>query len=239
MLSASFLGVMDAKTPTQNKPLVIVLLGPPGAGKGTHAGPLAKELGIPSISTGDLFRENIRGKTPIGLQAKGLMDQGKLVPDDLVLEMLFARVALPDCKGGYILDGCPRTLAQAQVLDTRLEKTHRFLVLNFQIPDELLVERITGRIACKQCGRPYHKKYDPPKIEKICDSCGGELHQRDDDTEAVLRKRLEVYRTQTEPLIEYYAKKKDVLKVIGAGKSKDQVFQDVLENFHVPATAHR
>src|SRR5690606_28777448 len=133
------------------KPLVVILLGPPGAGKGTHAGPLSKNLGVPHISTGDLFRENIRSKTPLGNEAKGYIDQGHLVPDELVLDMLFSRGERSDCKEGYILDGFPRTLAQAKALDQRLENKAHILVLNFQLSDEVIIERITGRLVCKTC----------------------------------------------------------------------------------------
>lgn len=211
------------------KPLVTVLLGPPGAGKGTHAGPLSKGFGIPHISTGDLFRENIRLKTPLGNEAKGYIDKGHLVPDELVLDMLFSRVERSDCKEGYILDGFPRTLAQAKALDQRLKGKAHVLVLNFQLSDEAIIERITGRLVCKDCGKPYHKKFDPPQKGLICDVCSASLIQRDDDKEEIVRKRLEVYRAQTEPLIQYYTNQKDVLKQIDSQKEKAQVFQDVLE----------
>lgn len=211
------------------KPVVVILLGPPGAGKGTHAGPLSKGLGIPHISTGDLFRENIRAQTPLGDEAKGYIDKGHLVPDELVLDMLFSRVESADCKEGYILDGFPRTIAQAKALDQRLGNKAHILVLNFQLSDEVIIERITGRLVCKTCSKPYHKRFDQPKIELTCDVCNGTLIQRDDDKEEIVRKRLEVYRAQTEPLIQYYAKQKDVLKEIDSQKEKAQVFQDVLE----------
>ncbi len=214
---------------SQGKPLVVILMGPPGAGKGTHAGPLSQHLSLPHISTGDLFRENIRNQTSLGRQAKGFIDQGQLVPDQLVLDMLFDRVAKADCKNGYILDGFPRTLAQAQALDQRLKNRHRILALNFNLEDTLIIERVTGRIACKDCGRPYHKTYDPPKQDLLCDSCSGTLYQRDDDKEEIIRKRLDVYRAQTEPLIAYYAQKKNALREIDSQNNKSQVFQDVLE----------
>lgn len=208
--------------------LVVILMGPPGAGKGTHAALLSQHLGVPHISTGDLFRENIRNQTPLGLSAKNYIDQGALVPDDLVLDMLFDRVAKSDCKSGYILDGFPRTIPQAKALDQRL-KGHRVVVLNFQLQDAVIIERIAGRLVCRDCGRPYHKKYDPPKFSAVCDACQGALYQRDDDREAIIQKRLEVYRVQTEPLIRYYAKKRGVLREIDSRKGKEQVFQDVLE----------
>lgn len=219
-----------AMSRSEYKPMVVILMGPPGAGKGTHAGPLSEHLNLPHISTGDLFRENIRNQTPLGQKAKGFIDQGQLVPDELVLDMLFDRVSKEDCKSGYILDGFPRTLPQAKALDQCL-KSNRVVALNFNLSDAVIVERVAGRIACKQCGRPYHKTYDPPKQELLCDACGGALYQRDDDKEEIVRKRLEVYRTQTQPLIEYYAKQKNVLHEIQAQGSKEQVYHEVLEAF--------
>lgn len=209
--------------------LVIILMGPPGAGKGTHAGPLSRHLGFPHISTGDLFRENIRNHTPLGIQAKTFIDQGNLVPDDLVLNMLMERVARPDCTSGYILDGFPRTLAQAQTLDRTLAG-EKVVVLNFNLADEIIIDRIVGRIACKQCSRPYHIKYDPPKVESICDSCQGPLYQRNDDNEEIVRNRLKVYHLQTKPLIQYYAVQKDVLHNLDAAQAKDEVFAGVLDS---------
>lgn len=221
------------------KPLVVILMGPPGAGKGTHAGPLSDALAIPHISTGDLFRENIRNQTPLGMKAKSYMDQGQLVPDELVLDMLFDRVSKEDCKGGYILDGFPRTLAQAKALDQRLAQKNRVIALNFNVADPVIIERVVGRLACKQCGRPFHKTFDPPKQAEVCDNCQGPLIQRDDDKEEIIRKRLEVYRSQTQPLIEYYAKQKGVLHEIDSQNNKEQVFQDVLEALPVPALASK
>lgn len=214
---------------SENKPMVLILMGPPGAGKGTHAAPLSGQLSLPHISTGDLFRENMRNETALGKEAKSYIDKGNLVPDELVLDMLFDRVAAPDCKGGYILDGFPRTIAQAKALDLRIQDKNLVIVLNFNLSDEAIIERVTGRIACKSCGRPYHKKFDPPQNESVCDHCGGVLFQRDDDKEEIIRKRLEVYRAQTAPLIEHYAKQEGVLREIDSQKDKAQVFQDVLE----------
>lgn len=214
---------------SETRPLVILLMGPPGSGKGTHAGPLSQHLSIPHISTGDLFRENIRNQTSLGKKAKSFIDLGNLVPDELVLDMLFDRVSKEDCKNGYVLDGSPRTIPQAKALDLRLKGTHKIIALNFHLDDSIIVERITGRIACKDCGRPHHKKYDPPRKEMTCDSCGGPLYQRDDDKEAIILKRLQVYREQTEPLIAHYAAQKGVLKQIDSKNSKAQVFSDVLD----------
>ncbi len=220
-----------------NTPLVVILMGPPGAGKGTHAGPLSGQLGLPHISTGDLFRENIRNQTPLGKKAKEYMDQGQLVPDELVLDMLFDRISRDDCKQGYILDGFPRTLAQAKALDARLNSRNRVVALNFELPDSAIVERITGRIVCKDCGRPFHKNFDPPPEDGSCNVCGGVLYQRDDDKEEVVLKRLEVYHAQTQPVIDYFAEKKGVLHPIDSRNGKEQVFHDVLEALPVPAHA--
>lgn len=229
MLGCLVAGDAFAMSRSENKPLVVILMGPPGAGKGTHAGPLSQQLGIPHISTGDLFREHIRSQTPLGVEAKSYMDKGNLVPDELVLDMLFVRVGKEDCKNGYILDGFPRTMAQAKALDQRLAGRNRVVALNLNLSDSAIIERVTGRIACKSCGRPFHKKYDPPKNENVCDGCGGTLYQRDDDKEDVIRKRLEVYRAQTQPLIEYYANQREVLKEIDSQNNKAQVFHDVME----------
>lgn len=218
-----------------SKSLVVLLLGPPGAGKGTHASPLSKALGIPHISTGDLFRENICNQTPVGLKAKSYITQGCLVPDEVVLEMVFSRILNPDCAHGYILDGFPRTAAQAEAFDSRIGENHQLIALHFHIEDARLVERITGRFVCKQCSRPCHKKYAPPKIDGLCDCCGGVLYQRDDDKEDILRKRLEVYRRETQPLIDYYANKPGILKEIDSDCDKNRVFSSVLESLKVLA----
>lgn len=229
MLGVLVTGEAFSMNRSENKPLVVILMGPPGAGKGTHAVPLSQHLSLPHISTGDLFRENIRNQTSLGLKAKDFMDKGNLVPDELVLDMLFDRVSKEDCKNGYILDGFPRTMAQAKALDQRIQKMNRVVALNFNLSDSIIVERVTGRIACKDCGRPFHKKFDPPKKEMTCDSCNGLLTQRVDDTEEVVLKRLEVYRAQTQPLIDYYAKQKEVLREIDSQNGKEQVFHDVLD----------
>lgn len=229
MVSLLVGGDASAMNRSENKPLVVILMGPPGAGKGTHAIPLSEYLHIPHISTGDLFRENIRKTTPLGQKAKGYIDQGQLVPDELVLDMLFYRVSQPDCQNGYILDGFPRTVAQAQAFDQKAKIRHRLLALNFNLKDEVIIQRIAGRIACKDCGRPYHKTYASPSQENLCDHCGGALYQRDDDKEEIIRKRLDVYRAQTEPLIQHYARQQGVLSEINSENPKEQVFHDVLE----------
>lgn len=210
-----------------SQPLLLILLGPPGSGKGTHAPALSNHLKIPHISTGDLFRHNIREKTPIGLKAQGFIDQGKLVPDEIVLDMLFSRLSAPDCAHGAVLDGVPRTIAQAETLDQKLGISHRISVLLLSLDENLLIERICGRIACKQCGKPYHKKYDPPKKD-LC-SCGGPLIQRADDSEEVLKKRLEVYHIQTKPLVAYYSTKQGLLQEIDGNQLKAEVFNDMIK----------
>lgn len=212
----------------QKAATIIILLGPPGAGKGTHASPLSEHLSLPHISTGDLFRENIRNNTALGEKAKSFMDQGKLVPDELVLDMLFQRMEARDCARGCILDGFPRTVAQAKALDDKLDKKTRVIALNFNVPDSVLIERISGRMICKDCKKPYHKRFDPPRQTNVCDSCGGTLITRDDDQESIVRKRLEVYHAESQPLIDYYAKKKDVLREIDSQNPKEQVFRDIM-----------
>jgi adenylate kinase len=218
----------EAMSRTTQKPMtIIVLLGPPGAGKGTHAGPLSEHLSLPNISTGDLFRDHIRNHTPLGEKVKSFIDQGKLVPDDLVLEMLFDRLARKDCAHGCILDGFPRTVAQAKALDDKLAGKARIIAMNFNVPDSVLIERITGRLLCRDCKKPYHKRFDPPRQANICDVCGGPLYTRDDDQENIVRKRLEVYHEESQPLVDYYVKKK-ILREIDSQNSKDQVFRDIL-----------
>jgi adenylate kinase len=203
---------------------VIILLGPPGSGKGTQAARLSQELSLPHVSTGDLFRENRAKGTELGKRAQGFMDSGKLVPDELVLDMLFDRVGRPDCRRGYLLDGFPRTLPQAAALETRLGNEARMLVLNLRVPDAVIVERVTGRRTCKQCGHIQHIKYSPPKVPGRCDKCGSELVQRSDDTAEVVEKRLATYREQTQPLEGFYAKM-GVLREIDGNRAPDEVFK--------------
>jgi adenylate kinase len=210
------------------KPLAVILLGPPGAGKGTHAGPLSGKLGLPHISTGDLLREHIQGQTELGKLAKGRMDEGTLVPDDLVLTMLFERIERLDCARGYILDGFPRTKPQAEALDAYFGNDVQVTALYFSVPDRLLIERIIGRITCKDCARPYHLHFDPPKQAGTCDDCNKPLFQRTDDQEEVVRKRLAVYHTQTQPVIDHYISKQGVFRQVSAQGNKDDVFQDAL-----------
>lgn len=182
----------------------LILLGAPGSGKGTQAKFITEKYNIPQISTGDLLRNAVKAQTELGKKAKVFMDEGKLVPDKLVLELLEARLAEPDCEAGFILDGYPRNITQA----TDLERiTEIDLVINIEVDFNLLVERITGRRTCKTCGAIYHIIYSPPKRKALCNNCSGELYQRDDDTEETVKKRLKTYETQTKPLIEYFLKK--------------------------------
>lgn len=211
------------------KPLAIILLGPPGVGKGTHAAPLSRELNIPHISTGDLFRAHIRKATPLGLEANRFISKGHLVPDELVFQMVQERVADADCALGYLLDGFPRTLAQAERIEDQPT-----LVLYFHLPDEILVQRIVGRLSCKGCGHVCHRIWNPPQKTGVCDRCQGLLYQRDDDREEVVRRRLEVYRKETEPVRAHYAKKEGVLRMIDSTGSQEEVFKRVLQQLNAP-----
>jgi len=183
---------------------VLILLGPPGAGKGTQADRLSAEVGLPHVATGDLLRENGEKGTDLGRRVKAFMDSGQLVPDEIVMEMLFDRVARKDCARGYLLDGFPRTLAQAEALERRLPAEARVQVLNLVVPDATLLERITGRRTCRSCGNVHHLRSAPPRVPGRCDRCGGELVQRPDDTAEVFGQRLAVYRRQTQPVEGFY-----------------------------------
>ncbi len=207
--------------------LIVIFMGPPGAGKGTHAAPLSAHLKIPHISTGDLFRMNIRMGTPLGKIAHRYISEGHLVPDELTLDLLFDRLSQDDCQKGCILDGFPRTVLQAQAFAKRLSSSSKIVVINFCVRDELLIARIVGRLACKQCGTPYHLHFSPPKKPLRCDRCEGALYQRDDDTEAVVRNRLEVYRLQTKPVIDYYREEPGLLREICGAGTPQQVFEEV------------
>jgi adenylate kinase len=208
----------------------IVLLGAPGAGKGTQAKKLIEKYGMPQISTGDLLRAAVAAGTPLGKEAKSYMDKGELVPDSVVLGMVQERLQKDDCKKGYILDGFPRNTAQAEALDKMLASLNMSLsgALSVDVPFEDLMKRLTGRRTCKACGQMYNVYFGPPKKEGTCDKCGGELFQRDDDKEATIKKRLEVYTAQTEPLIGYYKNKGIVKSVAGTG-SIDEIFKKVCE----------
>lgn len=195
----------------------IIMLGAPGAGKGTQAKKIAEKYGIPHISTGDIFRANIKNGTELGQKAKGYMDQGLLVPDELVVDLVVDRVGQKDCGNGYVLDGFPRTIPQAEALDQALSALEQKVdyAINVEVPDENIVNRMSGRRACVDCGATYHIVYAPTKVENVCDTCQGELILRDDDKPETVQKRLDVYHEQTQPLIEYYSNKGILREVDG------------------------
>jgi len=199
--------------------MYLILLGPPGAGKGTQAERLEEELHLPHVASGDLFRDNLKNQTELGLLARQYMDKGDLVPDDVTIAMVRERLQRPDCDQGAILDGFPRTQAQVQGLDRMLDDLGRKLdgVLYIAVPDEELVRRLSGRWICRQCQTPYHTIFSPPATEGVCDACGGELYQRDDDKPETVRARLKVYHQQTAPLIDYYRQVGLLVEVDGAG----------------------
>ncbi|MEU9501850.1 adenylate kinase [Streptomyces sp. NPDC048196] len=202
----------------------IVLVGPPGAGKGTQAAYLAKNLVIPHISTGDLFRANISQGTDLGKQAKAFMDAGELVPDEVTIGMARDRMNQPDAAGGFLLDGFPRNVSQAEALDEALKEDGVTLdaVLDLEVPEEEVVKRIAGRRICRNdSSHVFHVTYSAPKLEGVCDVCGGDLYQRDDDSEETVRKRLEVYHTQTEPIIDYYKAQDLVVTIPALGKVEE------------------
>jgi adenylate kinase len=208
----------------------IIMLGAPGAGKGTQAKMLADKYGIPHISTGDIFRANIKSGTELGKKAKTYMDQGLLVPDELVCDLVVDRVKQEDCKEGYILDGFPRTIPQAESLDAALAEIDSKIdyAVNVEVPDENIVRRMSGRRACVSCGATYHIVHIPTKVEGICDRCGSELILRDDDKPETVTKRLNVYHEQTQPLIEYYTNKNALVEVDGT-KDMNDVFNAIVE----------
>jgi adenylate kinase len=210
------------------EPRFIVLLGPPASGKGTQAARLREALGLPHIASGDLFRENLKNETELGLKAKVYMDRGELVPDDVTIAMVMERLKRPDCAGGALFDGFPRTIAQAEALDQALaERGHRIGVVPYiAVPDEVLVERVSGRRLCRVCGEAYHVKFNPPARPGVCDNDGGELYQRGDDSPETVRKRLQVYWEQTSPLIDYY-RDRGVLVEVNGDQPIDAVAADL------------
>ena len=207
----------------------IIMLGAPGAGKGTQAKMIAEKYSIPHVSTGDIFRANIKNGTELGKEAKKYMDQGLLVPDELTVKILLDRVAQPDCVNGYVLDGFPRTIPQAQVLDEALTKLGEKIdyAINVDVPDENIVKRMSGRRACLKCGATYHIEHIPPKKEGICDTCGSELVLRDDDKPETVLNRLKVYHEQTQPLIDFYTTK-GVLKTVDGTVDMQDVFASII-----------
>lgn len=208
----------------------LIMLGAPGAGKGTQAKKIAEKYNIPHISTGDIFRANIKNGTELGQKAKTYMDQGLLVPDELVVDLVMDRFAQPDCENGYVLDGFPRTIPQAEALDAALEKAGAKIdyAINVEVPDENIINRMSGRRACVACGATYHLVHIPPKKEGVCDSCGKELILRDDDKPETVKKRLDVYHEQTQPLIDYYTQKGALVEVDGT-VDMEEVFNAIVK----------
>ena len=206
----------------------VVLLGPPGAGKGTQATGIAKKYQIPHISTGDIFRANVKEGTPLGVKAKEYMDKGLLVPDELVCDLVEDRITKDDCKNGYLLDGFPRTVFQAEHFDKFLQEKGEKLskVVDIEVAEDILLPRMIGRRVCRSCGKPYHIVSMPPKVEGVCDVCGGEVYQRADDTEETVRNRFEVYNNQTSPLIEYY-KNAGCLAEVNGACGMEEVFEEI------------
>ena len=212
------------------KKMKIIMLGAPGAGKGTQAKKIAEKYTIPHISTGDIFRANIKNNTELGQKAKTYMDKGELVPDELVVDLIMDRFKEADCANGYVLDGFPRTIPQAEALDKALAANGEKVdfAINVEVPDENIVNRMGGRRACPGCGCTYHIKHNPPKVEDICDVCGAKLVLRDDDKPETVTKRLSVYHEQTKPLIDFY-KKEGVLREVDGTQDLNDVFQAITE----------
>ena len=208
----------------------IIMLGAPGAGKGTQAKKIAAKYQIPHVSTGDIFRANIKNGTELGMKAKGYMDAGGLVPDEITIGMLLDRIHEADCENGYVLDGFPRTIPQAESLTEALAGMDEKIdyAVNVDVPDENIISRMSGRRACLNCGATYHIVYNPPKQEGVCDVCGDKLVLRDDDKPETVQKRLSVYHDQTQPLIEYY-EKAGVLKQVDGTQDMEAVFQDIVK----------
>lgn len=207
----------------------IIMLGAPGAGKGTQAKMIAEKYAIPHVSTGDIFRANIKEGTDLGKEAKKYMDQGLLVPDELTVKILLDRVAKDDCKNGYVLDGFPRTIPQAEVLEEALNKLGDKIdfAIDVNVPDENIIKRMSGRRACLTCGATYHIEHVPPKKEGICDTCGSALVLRDDDKPETVKNRLQVYHEQTQPLIDFYTERK-ILKTVNGTQEMKDVFSDIV-----------
>lgn len=197
----------------------IILLGPPGAGKGTQAELLAERYGIPTISTGNMIRAEVREGTPLGQKTKQYIDEGQLVPDEIIMAIVESRLAKPDCEGGFILDGIPRTIPQAQALDEM--DLGDYVVLNISVADEEILNRLGGRRVCGKCGATYHVTFNPPKAEGVCNTCGDALIIRPDDAKETIQKRLEVYHAQTEPLVSYYEKAGKLINILSEGSVEE------------------
>ena len=217
------------KYKVKEKSMKIIMLGAPGAGKGTQAKMIADKYSIPHISTGDIFRANIKNGTELGKKAKEYMDKGLLVPDELTVDLVIDRVAQDDCANGYVLDGFPRTIPQAESLDKALTERNEKIdyAINVEVPDENIINRMSGRRACLACGATYHIVHIPTKVEGICDRCGEKLVLRDDDKPETVKNRLDVYHDQTQPLIEYYSNKGALVEVDGT-KEMSEVFADIV-----------
>ena len=207
----------------------LIMLGAPGAGKGTQAKKIAEKYGIPHISTGDIFRANIKNGTELGNKAKSYMEQGLLVPDELTCDLVVDRIQQDDCKNGFVLDGFPRTIPQAEALDAALKKLNQTMdyAIDVDVPDENIVTRMSGRRACLNCGATYHVVFNPTKAEGICDACGNPTVLRDDDKPETVQKRLTVYHDQTQPLIEYY-NTQNILKSVDGTQPLEKVFEDIV-----------
>ncbi|MCC0633793.1 adenylate kinase [Clostridioides sp. ZZV15-6388] len=207
----------------------IILLGPPGAGKGTQAAGIVEKYNIPHISTGDIFRKNIKEGTELGKKAKEYMDQGLLVPDELTVGLVTDRISQEDCKNGFMLDGFPRNVAQGEHLDVFLKNAGIVLdkVVNIEVDKSILVSRAVGRRICKSCGATYHVEFNPPKVKGVCDVCQGELYQRADDNEETVSKRIQVYLDETKPLVDYY-NKQGIIADIKGDQAIDKVFEDIV-----------
>ncbi len=214
----------------------LILLGPPGAGKGTQAQMIVDRYQIPKVSTGDILRAAVKERTPLGTKAKAFMDEGKLVPDELVIGIIEERLKASDCRPGFILDGFPRTMAQAEALQPILAKIGKSIdhVINIEVDDEELVRRLTGRRTCKNCGAMFHLIFYPSKKEGLCDRCNGPLYQREDDKEETIRTRLKEYQRQTAPLIQYYQERKKLRSIPGVGE-QNQIFEQIV---HQLGAAH-
>ena len=208
--------------------MLIVLLGPPGAGKGTQAERLVKQYNLAYIATGDILRAAVKGGTPLGLQARGYMEQGQLLPDEIVVGIVQERLGNPDCAAGAILDGFPRTVFQARALDRVLEARGMSLdrVIQIDVDEEELITRLTGRRVCRECAATYHIKFNPPRVRNVCDRCGGELYQREDDSLSTVQERLLVYKKETAPLIEYYLDA-GLINVINGNEEIEQIYAKI------------
>jgi len=207
----------------------LVLLGPPGAGKGTQAKLLQEHFGIPQISTGDILRQAVKDGTPLGKQANEFMDRGELVPDSVINDIVDERLAADDCRNGFLLDGFPRTVAQAEALEKMLERRNVVLdaAVSLAVPRKVLVKRLSGRRTCRKCGAMYHVTFNPPATDGACDRCGGELYQREDDREETIEARMEVYDRQSAPLLEYF-RTQGLLREVDGAKGTDRVFEQIL-----------